>query len=108
MKPIQLIVICAALLMLTSSYAEERSTKHSTGEIIINIEAGKISVNQKELNQEELQRILTKITQIYPDQTVVLRYTGLPPYETLQVAMQACQNTNVQRMFILDQEHVGF
>ena len=66
------------------------------GEIIVNLsKEGKVTVNGKALELEELKARLARISKFYPDQAVIVRADKEVRYETLVGLIDACRAANV-------------
>ena len=66
------------------------------GEIIVNLDKdGKVSVNGKALELDDLEARLAKVAKFYPDQAVIIRADKDVRYERLVAVIDTCRAANV-------------
>ena len=66
------------------------------GEIIVNLDKdGKVSVNSKTLELNDLESRLAKVAKFYPDQAVIIRADKEVRYERLVAVIDTCRAANV-------------
>ena len=66
------------------------------GEIIVNLDKdGKVSVNSKTLELDDLETRLAKVAKFYPDQAVIIRADKEVRYERLVAVIDTCRAANV-------------
>jgi len=75
---------------------EGKESRRSVGEVIINVKSdGSIVMNRKTLTAEELGSTLKKISELYPDQAVVLRGDQSADYRHIVAVLDICRAANV-------------
>ncbi len=75
---------------------ESKETTRSPGEIIINITAeGRVTVNQKELKGDELEKMLKRVSALYPSQPVIIRADKKTYHEQVVKVLDACAAANI-------------
>ncbi|MBP9854874.1 MAG: biopolymer transporter ExbD [Candidatus Omnitrophica bacterium] len=75
---------------------EATQSARSPGEIIINItKAGQFIVNQKSLNQEELETMLMRVSTLFPDQSIIIRADESSIHKYVINALDACAKANI-------------
>lgn len=75
---------------------EGKESRRSVGEVIINVKAdGSIVINHRVLSPEELTSMLAKISQLYPDQAVILRGDEKVDYRHIVQVLDICRGTNI-------------
>lgn len=75
---------------------EATEVVRSPGEIIINVDReGKIIVNQRHLTQEELKRMLMRISSLYPNQPVIIRADKKTHHEDVIRILDSCAAANI-------------
>ncbi len=76
-----------------------RTGEHSPrfpGEIIINIaKDGRVHVNMMEYSKERLGEMLSKLSETYPDQPVIIRADLETPYQELISVLDMCRMSDV-------------
>lgn len=66
------------------------------GEIIVNLDKdGKVSVNSKALELDDLEMRLAKVAKFYPDQAVIIRADKDVRYERVLAVIDTCRAANV-------------
>lgn len=66
------------------------------GEILINVTRdGSIIINKRVLSATELENILTKVTNDFPDQAVILRADAETPYQNVIRVIDICKAAKV-------------
>ena len=66
------------------------------GEVIINVKAdGTIMMNRRAMSAEELTATLRKISELYPDQAVVLRGDQSTDYRHIVAVLDICRTANI-------------
>ena len=75
---------------------EGKESRRSVGEVIINVKSdGSIVMNRKTLTPEELGGTLRKISELYPDQAVVLRGDQSADYRHIVAVLDICRAANI-------------
>lgn len=75
---------------------ESKETVRSPGEIIINIKKdGTVIVNQKRLNYEELEKMLKKISALFPNQPVIIRADEETYHKFVIKVLDACAGADI-------------
>ena len=79
-------------ISITVPKAEKASeSSRSPGEIIINVDsAGGIVVNQKAFDKNRLEKMLKRISSLYPNQPVIIRADKKTPHEYAIRVLDAC------------------
>ncbi len=73
-----------------------QSSTRLPGEIIINIDReGRIVVNQRRLDDDELRSMLSRIAEAFPGQPVILRADRLTPYEDVVRVLDTCREADI-------------
>jgi biopolymer transport protein ExbD len=73
-----------------------KDVMRSPGEIIINVtQEGKFVVNQKLLSGEELERMLIKVSSLFPDQPVIIRADESTMHKHIVRVLDACAGANI-------------
>ena len=68
----------------------------SAGKIIINVtKEGRFIVNQQELNSSALEERLKKVSQLFPNQQVIIRADELAYHKYVIQALDACMRSNI-------------
>ena len=84
---------------LTISVPKSEQSKEvvrSPGEIIINIDKeGLVVVNQRKLQGSELETMLKRIAQLYPNQPVIIRADKKTYHESIVQVLDACAAANI-------------
>lgn len=75
---------------------EGKESRRSVGEVIINVKNdGSIVINRKTVSVEELGGTLRKISELYPDQAVVLRGDQSADYRHIVAVLDICRAANI-------------
>lgn len=75
---------------------ESKETTRSPGEIIINVnDQGRVTVNQKELKGDELEKMLKRVSALYPSQPVIIRADKKTYHEQVVKVLDACAAANI-------------
>jgi len=75
---------------------ESTDAMRKPGEIIINIDAlGKLIVNQKSLNIDALTAMLKRISNLYPNQAVIIRADKKTEHEHVIKVLDACAASQI-------------
>jgi biopolymer transport protein ExbD len=75
---------------------EGKESRRAVGEVIINVKSdGSIFMNRREMSAEELTATLRKISELYPDQAVVLRGDESADYRHIVAVLDICRTANV-------------
>jgi biopolymer transport protein ExbD len=75
---------------------EGKESRRSVGEVIINVKNdGSIVINRKTVSAEELGGTLRKISELYPDQAVVLRGDQSADYRHIVAVLDICRAANI-------------
>lgn len=75
---------------------EGKESRRSVGEVIINVKNdGSIVINRKTVSAEELGGTLCKISELYPDQAVVLRGDQSADYRHIVAVLDICRAANI-------------
>ena len=75
---------------------ESKETVRSPGEIIINItKDGTVVVNQKRLSYDRLERMLKKISVLFPNQPVIIRADEKTYHKFVVKVLDACAGANI-------------
>ena len=75
---------------------EGRESRRTIGEIIINVKSdGTIVVNRQEMNEDQLQTKLQRISELYPDQAVILRGDESVNYRYIVKVLDVCREANI-------------
>ena len=68
----------------------------SAGKIVINITRdGRFIVNQQQLNNAGLEDMLKKVSQLFPNQQVIIRADELAYHKFVIQALDACMHSNI-------------
>ena len=68
----------------------------SAGEVIINVtQDGKFIVNEKPLNNEELEAMLVRVSSLFPDQPVIIRADENTIHRYIIQVLDACAKANI-------------
>jgi biopolymer transport protein ExbD len=68
----------------------------SSGKIIVNVTAdGRFVVNQKQLTSDELDAMLKKVTQLFPNQAVIIRADQNTYHKYVVQVLDACMRSNI-------------
>ena len=75
---------------------EGKESRRAAGEVIINVKSdGTIVMNRRPLSPEELGATLRKISELYPDQAVVLRGDQSTDYRHIVAVLDICRTANI-------------
>jgi biopolymer transport protein ExbD len=75
---------------------EGKESRRTVGEVIINVRAdGTIIMNRRELSADDLTATLRKISELYPDQAVVLRGDESADYRHIVAVLDICRAANI-------------
>lgn len=75
---------------------ESKDAARSPGEIIINIDTdGRFVVNQKELSQEALEKMLVRVSTLFPDQSIIIRADENTVHKHTINALDACAKAGI-------------
>jgi len=78
----------------TAREGEDR--RRTVGEIILNVRAdGSIVLNRRTLDRPELERVLTEISELYPDQAVILRGDEGVAYKYIVDVLDVCRSVGI-------------
>lgn len=73
-----------------------QEASRAAGEIVINVaQDGGVVINQKRLSAAELEAMLTKLSQLYPNQPVVIRADKRTYHEAVVSVLDACAAANI-------------
>ena len=76
--------------------AEAKETLRTPGEIIINVlKDGTVVVNQKRLSDPELSRMLRRVSELFPNQPVVIRADRKAYHEHVIKVLDACASADI-------------
>jgi biopolymer transport protein ExbD len=111
LAPLVDILLCTLIFFMAISVLYQRETElginvpkaergkeaaRAAGEIIINIaQDGGVVINQKRLSSDELQSMLTKLSQLYPNQPVVIRADKRTYHESVVGVLDACASAGI-------------
>jgi biopolymer transport protein ExbD len=111
LAPLVDILLCTLIFFMAISVLYQRETElgihvpkaekgqdaaRAAGEIIINVaQDGGVVINQKRLAPAELQTMLTKLSQLYPNQPVVIRADKRTYHEAVVSVLDACAAANI-------------
>ncbi|MEM1058041.1 MAG: biopolymer transporter ExbD [Verrucomicrobiota bacterium] len=80
--------------MPAAKHAEE--PRKMPGEVIVNLRSnGEIILNRRSITQQELQEILTKIVEEFPDQAVTIRGDQGVEYKYVMRVLDACRGADL-------------
>ncbi len=75
---------------------ESKQAARSAGQIIININKdGKMIVNQKEFNSQQLEEMLKKVSVLFPNQPVIIRADEKAYHKYIVKVLDVCAKTNI-------------
>jgi biopolymer transport protein ExbD len=75
---------------------EGKESRRAPGEVIINVKSdGTIIMNRRPLSAEELGQTLRKISELYPDQAVILRGDQSADYRHIVTVLDICREANI-------------
>lgn len=111
LAPLVDILLCTLIFFMAISVLYQRETElgihvpkaekgqdaaRAAGEIIINVaQDGGVVVNQKRLSSQELVTMLGKLSQLYPNQPVVIRADKRTYHEAVVSVLDACAAANI-------------
>lgn len=75
---------------------EGKENRRAAGEVILNVKRdGSIVMNRRTMTAEELKDTLARISELYPDQAVVLRGDENVDYRHVVDALDVCRAANI-------------
>lgn len=75
---------------------EGKESRRAPGEVIINVKSdGTIIMNRRPLSPAELGQTLRQISELYPDQAVVLRGDQSADYRHIVAVLDICREANI-------------
>jgi biopolymer transport protein ExbD len=75
---------------------EGKDSRRAAGEVIINVKNdGSIVMNRRRLSPEDLDSTLRKISELYPDQAVILRGDENTDYRHIVGVLDICRGANI-------------
>lgn len=75
---------------------EGKDSRRAAGEVIINVKTdGSIVMNRRRLSPEDLDSTLRKISELYPDQAVILRGDENTDYRHIVSVLDICRGANI-------------
>ena len=75
---------------------EGKESRRAVGEVIINVKSdGTIVMNRRAMSSAELADTLRKISELYPDQAVVLRGDENAGYRHIVAVLDICRGANI-------------
>ena len=75
---------------------EGKEGRRSVGEVILNVKSdGSIVMNHRTLSPEELQKTLSQISTLYPDQAIILRGDEKVDYGHIVQTLDICRSANI-------------
>jgi len=75
---------------------EGKDNRRAAGEVILNVRRdGSIFMNRREMSSAELLQTLTRISELYPDQAVVLRGDQDADYKYIVDALDICRAAKI-------------
>lgn len=75
---------------------EGKETRRSVGEVILNVKSdGSIVMNRRTFTPDALKEALSRISQLYPDQAVVLRGDENTDYKHIVDVLDICRAANI-------------
>jgi biopolymer transport protein ExbD len=70
--------------------------ERAIGEVIVNVDAeGKLTVNYAEMEIEELRRRLSRLAEISPGQSVIIRSDGATDWDDVVAVLDACTMADI-------------
>ena len=85
-----------ALEVKVPTAKEGKETRRSISECILNVRSdGSVILNRQTLSLGQLQAKLTQLSQLYPDQAVILRGDEQASYRAIVDVLDACRAANV-------------
>lgn len=111
LAPLVDILLCTLIFFMAISVLYQRETElgihvpkaekgqdaaRAAGEIIINVaQDGGVVINQKRLSAQELETMLAKLSQLYPNQPVIIRADKRTYHEAVVAVLDACAAANI-------------
>lgn len=84
---------------------ESKDIKRTAGEIIINISKdGRIMVNQKVFSYGDLKEMLKKVSELFPDQPVIVRADEKTYHKYVVNVLDACAGADIWNISFATQE----
>ncbi len=75
---------------------EGKETRRSVGEVILNVKAdGSIVMNRRTFTPDALKEALSRISELYPDQAIVLRGDENVDYRYVVDVLDVCRSANI-------------
>jgi biopolymer transport protein ExbD len=75
---------------------EGKENRRPVGEVILNVRRdGSVVMNRRAMTPEDLQSSLTRISELYPDQAVVLRGDQEAEYRSVVAVLDICRAANI-------------
>lgn len=75
---------------------EAQEVVRSPGEIIINVNKnGRVIVNQRAFDQDQLKEMLRRVSSLYPNQPVIIRADEQTRHEHVVRVLDACASANI-------------
>lgn len=75
---------------------EGKESRRTVGEVIINVKSdGTILMNRRVMSAQELGDTLRKISELYPDQAVILRGDESADYRHIVAVLDICRTANI-------------
>lgn len=75
---------------------EGKESRRAVGEVVINVKSdGTIMMNRRSLSAGELTTTLRKISELYPDQAVILRGDESADYRHIVAVLDICRAANI-------------
>ena len=75
---------------------EGKESRRAVGEVVINVKSdGAIVMNRREMSGDELTATLRKISELYPDQAVILRGDQAADYRHIVTVLDICRAANL-------------
>ena len=75
---------------------EAKEASRTPGEIIINVSKdGSVLVNQQALNYEQLKQMLLKVSNLFPDQAVIIRADQNTFHKNVIKVLDACASADI-------------
>jgi biopolymer transport protein ExbD len=73
-----------------------KESRRAVGEVIINVKSdGAIVMNRRAMSADELTSTLRKISELYPDQAVILRGDQAADYRHIVAVLDICRAANI-------------
>jgi biopolymer transport protein ExbD len=78
------------------SAGESKEQRRSVGEVIVNVKSdGTLVMNRRVMTGEELLSALKRVSELYPDQAVVLRGDKRVDYGNIVRTLDLCRQANI-------------